>query len=220
MTAVFRQIRLFVSYSHLDKEWFAKLQPLLKFNASTVTAHIWHDQVLEAGARWEGEIRAALDMMDVFLCLVSNHFLASTYITDVEVKAAFDRERAGATVIVPLLLCDMDDRDIAHLKPFNPLPAWGQSWLRCERDGGHPMAAHKPIRKGLLDVIEKVAARIGGAGGPAGGRAEAAGRAHATGVDRGRGASNSGPVVTRRAAPLRTRRDKIELPCRRFPPCP
>src|SRR5262245_4097372 len=157
-----RPIRLFVSYSHLDKEWFGKLRPLLKFNTLTTTAYVWHDQELKAGDRWDLEIRAELSQMDVFLCLASNHFLASIYITDVEMPAALQRERDGKTIIVPLLLCDMDERDIAHLKPFNPLPAWGRSWRSYEMNGGHTMDAHKPIRKGLLDVIEKVQTRLVG----------------------------------------------------------
>jgi hypothetical protein len=150
-------VRFFVSYSHLDREWFGKLRPLLKFNTPTRLAHVWHDHELRAGDRWDDEIRKELEQMDVFLCLLSNHFLASDYIIQVEVKAAFKREKLGHTIIVPLLLCDMDERDIGEFKPFNPLPAWGRSWRSYERtNGGHTMDAHKPIRTGLLDVLEKV----------------------------------------------------------------
>jgi hypothetical protein len=154
-----RQIRFFVSYSHLDRDWFAKLLPLLKFNTPTHHAHMWHDHELKPGDAWHDEIAEALQTMDVFLCLISNHFLASAYIREVEMKVALERERLGKTVIVPLLLCDMDERDIEDLKRFNPLPAWGRSWRSFERDGGHAMDAHKPIRTGLLDVIEKVMGR-------------------------------------------------------------
>lgn len=151
-----KEIRLFVSYSHLDREWFGKLRPLLKFKDPIQPAYVWHDHELTAGDRWDTEIRNELDRMDIFLCLVSNHFLGSDYITDVEMEMALAREKAGKTVIVPLLICDMDERDIQHLKPFNPLPAWGQSWRCYEMNGGHTMDAHKPIRTGLLNVIEKV----------------------------------------------------------------
>ena len=150
-----REVRLFVSYSHLDREWFGKLRPLLKFKTPTAIAHVWHDSELKAGDRWDDEIRKELERMDVFLCLLSNHFLASDYITAVEMKAAFEREKRSRTIIVPLLLCDMDERDIAEFKPFNPLPAWGRSWRSYELSGGHTMDAHKPIRTGLLDVLEK-----------------------------------------------------------------
>jgi TIR domain len=169
-----RHIHLFVSYSHLDREWFSKLRPLLKFQAPIATAHVWHDHELKPGDRWDDEIQAELSQMDVFLCLVSNHFLASDYITDVELETALAREKAKKTIIVPLILCDMDERDIAHLKPFNPLPAWGRSWRSYEMNGGHTIDAHKPIRTGLLDVIEKVKThllrsdRVGGPGGSRG----------------------------------------------------
>src|SRR5688500_3244565 len=109
-----RPVRFFVSYSHLDRDWFGKLLPLLSFRQLTTLAHVWHDHELKAGDRWDDEIREALEEMDVFLCLVSNHFLASAYITNVEMKAALRREKEGKTVIVPLLLCDMDERDIKH----------------------------------------------------------------------------------------------------------
>lgn len=156
-----KEIQLFVSYSHLDGEWFKNLRPLLKFRDPTQLVHDWHDHELKAGDRWDDEIRAALQQMDIFLCLVSSHFLASEYINNVEMKAALKREKAGQTIIVPLLICDMDHRDIKHLKPFNPLPAWGRSWRSYEQNG-HTMDAHKPIRTGLLDVIEKVKFRRGG----------------------------------------------------------
>jgi TIR domain-containing protein len=147
-------VHIFVSYSHVDKEWFGKLRPLLKFN-TPMDVHVWHDEESKAGDRWEKEILAELQEMDVFLCLVSYNFLASQYITDVEMKEALQREGQHKTVIVPLLICDMADRDIEHLKPFNPLPAWNRSWRSYEMNGGNTMDAHKPIRTGLWQAIEK-----------------------------------------------------------------
>ena len=150
-----RRIRIFVSYSHVDKDWFAKLRPLLKFNRPADVVHAWHDQELQAGDRWEKEIRAELAQMDIFLCLVSYNFLASSFISDVEMKDAMKREKQDETIILPLYICDMEDRDIKHLKPFNPLPEWGRSWRSYEIGGGHTMDAHKPIRTGLWEAIEK-----------------------------------------------------------------
>ncbi len=152
-------IRIFVSYSHVDKDWFAKLRPLLKFNPPAKVAHVWHDQELKAGDRWEKEIRAELAQMDIFLCMVSYDFLASDFIRDVEMKEAIKREKQGKTIIVPLLICDMGDRDIGDLKPFNHLPAWGRSWRSYERDDGHTMDAHKPIRTGLWEAIDTAGRR-------------------------------------------------------------
>lgn len=152
-------IRIFVSYSHLDRDWFAKLQPLLKFRQQPSIAYVWHDQELKAGDRWVAEIKAELEQMDIFLCLVSYYLLASDFICDVELKEAIDREKQGRTIIVPLLICDMAEEDIEELRSFNPLPEWGRSWRSYERGNGHTMDAHRPIRKGLWEVIDMAAKR-------------------------------------------------------------
>jgi hypothetical protein len=49
----------------MDKEWFRKLRPLLKFRIPTDVVHVWHDQELMAGARWDKEIRLELARMDI-----------------------------------------------------------------------------------------------------------------------------------------------------------
>ncbi|MBL8828370.1 MAG: toll/interleukin-1 receptor domain-containing protein [Planctomycetaceae bacterium] len=98
-------VKLFVSYSHENSAWFGKLRPLLKFrNPDTNVAHVWHDQKLEAGHRWQNEIQAALKQMDVFVCLVSYEFLASDYIMNVELQEALRREKKDEVAIVPILL--------------------------------------------------------------------------------------------------------------------
>ena len=152
-------IRIFVSYSHQDREWFGKLRPLLKFKPPIQEVHVWHDQELKAGDRWEKEIKEELGKMDVFLCLVSYFFLESDFIEEIEMKQALQREKKRETIIVPLFICDMDERDVENLKPFNPLPAWGHSWRSYEQNGGHTMDAHKPIRAGLWQAIEKAIAQ-------------------------------------------------------------
>jgi hypothetical protein len=127
-------VQLFVSYSHLNAAWFAKLRPLLKFRKpSANVAHVWHDQQLEAGHRWHDEIQNALKNMDVFVCLVSYEFLDSDYIIDVELKGALRREKKNEVSIVPILLYPMNlDNDCPELKPFNPLPVWGRCWRDFE----------------------------------------------------------------------------------------
>lgn len=151
-------VELFVSYSHENAAWFGKLRPLLKFrNPSSNVAHVWHDQQLEAGHRWHDEIQAALKEMDVFVCLVSYEFLASDYIIDVELKEALRREKKKEIEVVPILLYPINlDNDCPELKPFNPLPAWGKCWRDFEANGGEHQDAHKLIRDGLWQAIDRV----------------------------------------------------------------
>lgn len=151
-------VELFVSYSHLNSAWFAKLRPLLKFRTpSANVAHVWHDQELKAGDRWDDQIRAALERMDVFVCLLSYEFLDSEYIMGIELKRALARAEEGEVEIVPILLYNLNlQDDCPELHVFNPLPTWEKCWRDYEQDGGHHQDAHKPIRDGLRQAIDKV----------------------------------------------------------------
>ena len=72
-----------------------------------------------------------------------------------------EREKTGEVQIVPIILYDVNlEKDCPELYPFNPLPAWGKCWRDFEKDGGEYQDAHKPIRDGLRQAIEKVNARI------------------------------------------------------------
>jgi hypothetical protein len=152
-----RQVRFFVSYSHDNKTWFGRLRPILSFRTPTNIAHIWHDQELKAGDQWDKEIRRELKDMDVFVCLLSYEFLASNYIMGVEVPLAVDRQKKDKIEIIPILLYPVDlKRECKQLHKFNPLPAWGKCWRDYEQGGGHYQDAHKPIREGLWQAIEKI----------------------------------------------------------------
>jgi TIR domain-containing protein len=79
---------MFVSYSHENAAWCKRLLPVLRVKANVDTLQPWHDTELKAGDRWDKEIRAELERMDIFLCLVSYQFLASGYIQNVELPRA------------------------------------------------------------------------------------------------------------------------------------
>ncbi len=155
-----RSVELFVSYAHINMPWFDRLRPVLKFDNCCDKAFAWNDQEMKAGDRWDKEIREALERMDVFVCLVSFEYLASGYINNVELKRAFAREGNKEIEIVPIVLYPMDlQAEHEALSAFNPLPAWGKCWLDYEQQTGHYQAAHKPIREGLRQAIEKVRAK-------------------------------------------------------------
>jgi hypothetical protein len=101
-------VRMFVSYSHENAAWCKRLLPVLRVKANVDTLQPWHDTELKAGDRWDKEIRAELDQMDIFLCLVSYQFLASGYIQNVELPRAKARHENGEIEVVPVVLYPMD----------------------------------------------------------------------------------------------------------------
>jgi hypothetical protein len=155
---IVRPVRLFVSYAHENAPWSKRLLPVLKVKANVDALQPWHDTALKAGDRWDKEIRAELERMDIFLCLVSYEFLASDYIRGVELPRAEARHRNGEIEVVPVVLCRMDlEHDCEFLHGLNPLPEWGKSWQGFRRWND----ALYPIGNGLKQAIEKVRARSG-----------------------------------------------------------
>jgi hypothetical protein len=151
-----RPVRMFVSYSHENAVWCKRLLPVLKVTANVETIQPWHDTELKAGDRWDKEIRAELERMHIFLCLVSIHFLASDYIQDVELPRAKARYKKGEIEVVPVLLYPMDlEHDCEFLHKLNPLPKFGKSW-RDYRDSNYALY---PIGNGIKQAIEKARLR-------------------------------------------------------------
>ena len=109
-----QSVRLFVSYSHNERTWFKRLLPVLRVKANVDALQPWHDTELKAGDRWDKEIQAELERMDIFLCLVSYQFLASSYIQDVELTKAKARHEKGEIEVVPVVLYPVNSKTTAN----------------------------------------------------------------------------------------------------------
>lgn len=152
-----KPVELFVSYSHINAVWLERLRPLLQFDHCVDSAHHWDDQKMKAGDRWDQQIRAALDRMDVFVCLVSMEFLTSRYVREVELPLALKREKREEVTIVPIVIYPNINinHECKELAAFNPLPRWGRCWREFEGDPGDYGDAHGLIRAGLHDAIAR-----------------------------------------------------------------
>jgi len=99
-----RALRVFYSYAHEDEPLRDKLETSLAPLRAGEQIEEWHDRRIVAGESWGDEIHAALDRADIILLLLSNDFLASPYINDVEVERALARHEEGHAVVIPIVL--------------------------------------------------------------------------------------------------------------------
>jgi hypothetical protein len=74
-------IRIFVSYSHKDRKLLAELRELFKPAADAREIPFWSDRDWTAGYHREPGICDTLEAAEIYLFLVSRHFLASDYST-------------------------------------------------------------------------------------------------------------------------------------------
>jgi pimeloyl-ACP methyl ester carboxylesterase len=86
--------RIFVSYSHKDKDWVDRLRVMIApyLHGAESELDFWDDSRLQAGQQWNTEIQLALQRAGVGVALVSSNFLGSQYVIENElpsiVKAA------------------------------------------------------------------------------------------------------------------------------------
>ena len=94
--------KVFVSYSHVDREWMDRLQMHLAVVERRGLLEVWSDRQIEVGAGGEQEIESALAASRVSVLLVSPAYLASTYVWTHEMPRIMAHQKDGMRVL-PLL---------------------------------------------------------------------------------------------------------------------
>ena len=90
---------IFVSYSHADRDWLARLQIHLAPYVRGERLDLWDDTKIAPGADWAAEIDRALGNARVAVLLVSPEFLASEFVARVELPAILRRVGSDLTVV-------------------------------------------------------------------------------------------------------------------------
>lgn len=92
--------KIFISYSHKDSKWLEHLTTALKPLVRNLELDVWDDTKIHAGSDWRYEIENALTSAQIAILLVSQHFLASDFIYNVELSSILtNAEKKGLKII-------------------------------------------------------------------------------------------------------------------------
>lgn len=143
---------VFMSYSHADEAYRAKIEKQLSTLRRQGIIDVWHDRRIEPGQELHDEIDQHVERASIFLLLVSSDFLDSDYCYEREMTRALERHQAREAVVIPVIVrpCDW-----LH----SPLSA-----LKAVPEDGKPVILWPEIDTPMLQVTEAVrqaAARLG-----------------------------------------------------------
>ena len=107
------QPKIFLSYSHSDRQWAERL--LIHLRAFADGVEVWSDSQIAIGADWSDAITKAIASADFAIILVSADYLASDFIASGELPALLKSSAQGRTLILPVML------SAAFIDPASPL---------------------------------------------------------------------------------------------------
>jgi len=115
-------LKLFISYSHRDKDWCEKLLGHLSGLEQASLIERWFDGKIRPGDDWNGSISTELDDADIIVLLVSANYVNSIFCW-LEVDRAMQRSAARQAKVVPVLLdfYNLSELPYASLQVF-PAP--------------------------------------------------------------------------------------------------
>ncbi len=117
--------RIFISYSHKDKEWREQLEKHLEILTSEEVL-TWSDQDIAAGDNWLEEIKNAMNEADVAILLISADFLTSRFIIEKEIPSILQKRQKEGIKVLPIIIKPCAWKKVGWLSSIQARPKDGK----------------------------------------------------------------------------------------------
>ena len=117
------QKKIFISYSHKDKEFVDRLLVHLKPLAKLYNITSWNDSKIKPGSKWKDEIENNLESSDAVIALLSADFLASEFVMDYEYPKMIKKvaEKGALLLIILAGPCEYHGFEIGDYQMINTI---------------------------------------------------------------------------------------------------
>ncbi|MEP7110863.1 MAG: leucine-rich repeat protein [Ferruginibacter sp.] len=115
-----KKIKVFISYAHVDekiKELFEEKYLKAIQHAYKGNLEVFSDKNIKPGAPWNDKINYEIDSADIMIVFLTNGFITSDYIKEIEIKKSLERNMQKKLIIVPIYI----EKIAPRLKPFSDL---------------------------------------------------------------------------------------------------
>ena len=147
--------KIFISYSHKDRELVKKLREYLCRLEKEGLAKIWYDDRVLGGNPWRKDIDHNINESDLILYCVSDSFLKSQPCKD-EINIGYKLNEERNVVLVPIILSKCDWKNFPRLSEIQALPIDGRAIDSYEKDD----FAFQEIYEGMKKIINLLNIKI------------------------------------------------------------
>ena len=151
--------RVFVSYSHEDSRWFEEdsLIPWLARSLRKDNVETWYDrQGLQAGDEFRRRIEEEIDTAHLALLMISQGFLTSEFIEEVELPRITARAAQGELAVIPILVEPCEWQEIEFISSLQMLPGKPTpliDYIESDREWAHVRFEILQGIKSRIDMI-------------------------------------------------------------------
>lgn len=113
-----RRLLIFISYSHKDREWLDILKNFLTLLDSEGNVRPWEDTQITPGQKWRVAIDEALSSASIAVLLVTQNFIASPFIQDIELPQLLAHRANGRLDVnwIPIRPCTVHDTPLNEIQ--------------------------------------------------------------------------------------------------------
>lgn len=98
--------RIFVCYARKDKDWVSRIETTLMPVLCKTSCSFWSDEKIEVGSDWRAEVLRTLEASNVAILLVSPEFLASKFVSEVQLPRVIQRTENKSIKLIWIPLRD------------------------------------------------------------------------------------------------------------------